>query len=49
MTNESTRPEPAQPGLTHGFTRMTPYFTVADPEALIAFMTGAKVPSDKGN
>ena len=38
MTNESTRPEPAQPGPTHGFNRMTPYFTVADPEALIAFM-----------
>lgn len=33
MTNENTRPKPA-----HGFNRMTPYFTVADPEALIAFM-----------
>ena len=33
MTDESTQPEPA-----HGFNRMTPYFTVSEPEALITFM-----------
>ena len=38
MTNENTRPEPALNEPAHGFNRMTPYFTVADPEALIAFM-----------
>ena len=38
MTNENTRPEPGRAEPAHGFNRMTPYFTVADPEALIAFM-----------
>ena len=38
MTNENTRPKPGRSEPAHGFNRMTPYFTVADPEALIAFM-----------